>query len=249
MDILLCGSGGRMGAAVAAALAPDDRIAAGVDVNPAATSRFPVVATPAEFCGHADVIIDFSHHSALAGLLDYATKTATPIVVCTTGHTEEELAAMRAAAVRIPIFFSRNMSLGINLLLSLCRKAARTLGADFDVEIIEKHHNQKLDAPSGTALMLADAIAGADEDPHPLVFDRSGRREPRPRGEIGIHAVRGGSIVGEHEVLFAGKNEFITLTHSATSREIFAAGALRAAHFLADKPAGFYSMDDVVDAL
>lgn len=249
MDILLCGSGGRMGAAVAAALTPDDRIAAGVDVNPAATSRFPVFATPAEFCGHADVIIDFSHHSALAGLLEYARQSGTPAVICTTGHTEEELAAMKAASAEIPVFFSRNMSLGINLLLSLCRKAARTLGAEFDVEIIEKHHNQKLDAPSGTALMLADAIAGADDDPHPLVFDRSGRREKRPRGEIGIHAVRGGSIVGEHEVLFAGKDEIITLTHSATSREIFASGALRAAHFLVGKPAGMYSMDDVVNAL
>lgn len=249
MDILLCGSGGRMGAAVAAALTPGDRIAAGVDVNPAATSRFPVFATPAEFCGHADVIIDFSHHSALAGLLEYARQSGTPAVICTTGHTEEELAAMKAASAEIPVFFSRNMSLGINLLLSLCRKAARTLGAEFDVEIIEKHHNQKLDAPSGTALMLADAIAGADDDPHPLVFDRSGRREKRPRGEIGIHAVRGGSIVGEHEVLFAGKDEIITLTHSATSREIFASGALRAAHFLVGKPAGMYSMDDVVNAL
>lgn len=249
MDILLCGSGGRMGAAVVAALAPEDRIAAGVDVNPAATSHFPVYSSPSEFCGHADVIIDFSHHSALTGLLEYAMRTGTPVVICTTGHTEDETAAMQAASEKIPVFFSRNMSLGINLLLSLCRKAARMLGADFDVEIIEKHHNQKLDAPSGTALMLADAIANADDNPHPLVFDRSCRREKRPRGEIGIHAVRGGSIVGEHEVLFAGKDEIITLSHSATSREIFAAGALRAAHFLMGKSAGMYSMDDVVNTI
>ena len=141
------------------------------------------------------------------------------------------------------------MSLGINLLMSLCRKAAATLGADFDVEIIEKHHNQKLDAPSGTALMLADCIKEAEEGEHPYVYDRHAERRKRERGEIGLHAVRGGTIVGEHDVLFAGKDEVITLSHSATSREVFATGAMRAAHFMCGKAPGFYNMDDVINAL
>ena len=248
LNIMLCGCGGRMGAAViAAAKEAGDRIVAGVDVNPTADSPFPVFATPDEFSGKADVIVDFSHHSALPGLLEYATRTGTPLVVCTTGHTEEETAAMRAASEKVAVFFSRNMSLGINLLIALCRRAAATLGTDFDVEIIEKHHNKKLDAPSGTALMIADAISEGEE--HPYVYDRHAERRQRAKGEIGLHAVRGGTIVGEHEVLFCGKDEVITLSHSAASREVFATGALRAARFIVNKTVGFYSMDDVVGSL
>ncbi len=249
LNIMLCGCGGRMGAAViAAAKEARDRIVAGVDVNPAADSPFPIYATPDEFVGKADVIVDFSHHSALPGLLSYAKRTGTPLVVCTTGHTEAELADMKAASAEVAVFFSRNMSLGINLLISLCRRAAATLGTDFDIEIIEKHHNKKLDAPSGTALMIADALTeGAEERPY--VYDRHAERRQRTRGEIGLHAVRGGSIVGEHEVMFCGKDEIVTLSHSAASREVFATGALRAARFLTKKPAGFYNMDDVVNSL
>jgi 4-hydroxy-tetrahydrodipicolinate reductase len=158
-------------------------------------------------------------------------------------------AAMHEAAKKIPLFFSRNMSLGINLLISLCRRAAQTLGESFDIEIIEKHHNKKLDAPSGMALMIADAITEGQREAHPYVFDRHAERRERARGEIGLHAVRGGTIVGEHEVLFAGKDEVITLSHSAASREVFATGAMRAAHFLVGKGAGLYSMDDVVSEL
>ncbi|MBQ8357010.1 MAG: 4-hydroxy-tetrahydrodipicolinate reductase [Clostridia bacterium] len=249
LNIMLCGCGGRMGAAViAAAKEAGDYIVAGVDINPAADSPFPIFASPDEFRGKADVIIDFSHHSALPGLLAYAARTGTPLVISTTGHTEEELAAMKAASAMVPIFFSRNMSLGINLLISLCRRAAATLGADFDIEIIEKHHNKKLDAPSGTALMIADALAD-DGNEHPYVYDRHAERRQRARGEIGLHAVRGGTIVGEHEVMFCGKDEVITLSHSAASREVFATGALRAARFMAGKPAGMYNMDDVVNSL
>ena len=249
LNIMLCGCGGRMGAAViAAARDAGDRIVAGVDINPAADSPFPIFTSPEEFTGKADVIVDFSHHSALPGLLAYAERTGTPLVISTTGHTEEELAAMKAAAARIPVFFSRNMSLGINLLISLCRRAAATLGADFDIEIIEKHHNKKLDAPSGTALMIADALCEGTEE-RPYVYDRHAERRQRARGEIGLHAVRGGTIVGEHEVMFCGKDEVITLSHSAASREVFATGALRAARFMAGKPAGFYNMDDVVNSL
>lgn len=249
LNILLCGCGGRMGAAVAAAAeAAGDRIVAGVDVSPVAAGSYPVFHSPEEFEGHADVMIDFSHHSALGALLTYATRTGTPLVVCTTGHTEEELAEMRAAAEKAPIFFSRNMSLGINLLIALCRRAAATLGEDFDIEIIEKHHNQKLDAPSGTALMIADAICEEGGE-HPYVYDRHAVRRKRERGEIGLHAVRGGNIVGEHEVMFCGQNEILTLSHSAASREVFATGALRAARFMQGKGAGLYNMDDVVNAL
>lgn len=236
-----------MGAAVvAAATGAGHRIAAGIDQNPAATSPFPVFAAPEECTVQADVIIDFSHHSALPALLEFAEERHLPAVICTTGHTEEELAHLARAAERIPVFYSRNMSLGINLLMALCRRAAAALGTDFDVEIVEKHHRNKLDAPSGTALMLADAVASADEEPHPLTFDRTARRAVRPRGEIGISSVRGGSIVGEHEVIFAGKDEVITLSHAAMSREVFATGALRAAAFLIGKPAGRYDMDDLI---
>ena len=248
LNILLCGCGGRMGAALGeAAKAAGDRIVAGVDINPTAANPYPVYTSIEDFSGKADVIVDFSHHSALSGLLAYARRTATPIVVCTTGHSEEEMAEMKAASLHVPVFFSRNMSLGINLLMALCRKAATMLGADFDVEIIEKHHNKKLDAPSGTALMLADAIKETDESaPRTYVYDRHAVRRARERGEIGLHAVRGGTIVGEHEVLFAGKDEVVTLSHSATSREVFATGAMRAAHYMAGKPAGFYNMDNVL---
>ena len=248
LNIMLCGCSGRMGAAViAAAKEAGDRIVAGVDINPAADSPFPIFASPDEFQGRADVIIDFSHHSALQGLLSYAIDHATPIVVCTTGHTDEELAAMKDASALVPVFFSRNMSLGINLLISLCRRAAAVLGDAFDIEIIEKHHNQKLDAPSGTALMIADALS--EDAEHPYVYDRHAERRARAKGEIGLHAVRGGTIVGEHEVLFCGKDEVITLSHSAASREVFATGALRAAHFMTGKPAGLYNMDHVVESL
>ena len=248
LNILLCGCGGRMGAAVAAAAeAAGDRIVAGIDVNPAAASPYPVYASPEEFQGHADVMIDFSHHSALPALLAYALRTGTPLVVATTGHTDEEMAMMREASAKVPVFFSRNMSLGINLLVALCRRAAATLGDGFDIEIIEKHHNKKLDAPSGTALMIADALA--EEGDHPYVYDRHAERRARARGEIGLHAVRGGTIVGEHEVMFCGKDEIVTLSHSAASREVFATGALSAARFLKDKAPGFYNMDDVVNEL
>ena len=248
LSIMLCGCGGRMGAAViAAAKEAGDRVVAGVDINPAADSPFPIFTTPDEFGGKADVIVDFSHHSALPGLLDYAIRTGTPLVICTTGHTEEELAAMRAASERVAVFFSRNMSLGINLLISLCRRAAATLGADFDIEIIEKHHNKKLDAPSGTALMIADALC--EDAEHPYVYDRHTQRRARERGEIGLHAVRGGTIVGEHEVLFCGKDEIVTLSHSAASREVFATGAIRAARFMQGKTGGFYNMNDVIGSL
>lgn len=249
-NIILSGCGGRMGQAIIRATQDSDsaRIVAGVDINAASVApacTFPVYTSIDEFPDKADVIVDFSHHTALHALLQYATATGTPIVVATTGHTDEERAEMLNAAGKIPIFFSGNMSIGINLLIELCRTASETLGVDFDVEIIEKHHNQKLDAPSGTALMLADAIADTRKDSE-YVYDRHSVRKKRESREIGIHSVRGGTIVGEHEVLFSGNQELITLSHMATSREIFANGALRAAIYLDGKSAGMYHMSDLI---
>ena len=194
----------------------------------------------------ADVILDFSFHAATANAVDYAVEKGIPIVIGTTGHTEEEKEMMRDASKQVAVFSSGNMSIGVNLLLELCRVAAKTLGGDFDVEIVEKHHNQKLDAPSGTALMLADGIA-AEREETSYVYDRHTVRQRRAPEEIGIHSIRGGTIVGEHQVIFAGNNEVISLSHSAASREIFAVGALRAAVYLADKGPGLYSMSDLIN--
>ena len=222
------------------------QIVAGVDINSASVAEFPVYQSISEFPGKADVIVDFSHHSSLPALLRYAQSTSTPLIVCTTGHTDDELALMRDASEKVAVFFSGNMSIGINLLAELCKKASETLGISFDVEIVEKHHNQKLDAPSGTALMLANAVSETRDETE-YVYDRHSVRRQRTPSEIGIHSVRGGTIVGEHEVIFAGNNEIITISHCATSREIFASGALRASLYLKSKPAGLYSMSDVIN--
>ena len=248
IKVILSGCGGRMGKAVAAAVGNEVRIVAGVDISAASidASDFPIYESITEFSDKADVIVDFSHHSALPSLLDYAKATKTPVVVATTGHTDEELALMREAAKSVAIFHSGNFSIGINLIINLAKQAARTLGADFDIEIIEKHHNKKLDAPSGTALMIANAVADEREESE-YIYDRHSVRKAREPKEIGIHSVRGGSIVGEHEVIFAGANEIVSISHSAASREIFANGALRAAIYLAGKSAGLYSMTDLIE--
>ena len=248
IKVILSGCGGRMGKAVAAAVGNEVRIVAGVDINAASidASDFPIYESITEFSDKADVIVDFSHHSALPSLLDYAKATKTPVVVATTGHTDEELALMREAAKSVAIFHSGNFSIGINLIINLAKQAARTLGTDFDIEIIEKHHNKKLDAPSGTALMIANAVAD-ERNESEYIYDRHSVRKAREPKEIGIHSVRGGSIVGEHEVIFAGANEVVSISHSAASREIFANGALRAAIYLAGKSAGLYSMTDLIE--
>ncbi|MBP1558807.1 MAG: 4-hydroxy-tetrahydrodipicolinate reductase [Oscillospiraceae bacterium] len=245
--IILSGCSGKMGRVVANIIEnrQDCEIVAGVDIH-AIDASFPVYSSP-EQCPSADVIIDFSHPSCIVPLLNYARANKIPAVICTTGLGEEQLAAVHAAAEEIPVFFSANMSLGVNLMAELCKKAASLLGADFDVEIIEKHHNQKIDAPSGTALMLADAVASALPHPSLYEYDRYSRRQKRDKNEIGIHAVRGGTIVGEHEVIFAGRDEVLTISHSAASKEIFAVGAVNAAVFLADQPAGMYNMGSLVD--
>ncbi|MBQ8287711.1 MAG: 4-hydroxy-tetrahydrodipicolinate reductase [Clostridia bacterium] len=248
--ILFCGANGRMGRAIAELIRENEKytIAAGIDLTGEGSKvvNAPVYKHIAEVTEEADVIVDFSHRIALPELLDHAKAKKMPIVVCTTGHTPEDMELMQEASATVPVFFSRNMSVGINLLISLCRKASAMLGDDFDIEIVEAHHHNKLDAPSGTALMIADAIA--EEVPYDPVYtyDRHAVRQKRAKEEIGIHAIRGGSIVGEHSVIFAGPEEVVTLSHSAGSRSVFASGALRAAAYIIGKPAGMYNMNDVV---
>ncbi len=245
-----------MGAAVTEAASASDsvEIVAGIDAfaDGGVGRSYPVFASAEDFIlsgKEADVIVDFSHHAALPSLLDLAMAKRLPAVICTTGHDENELAAMKKAARSIPVFYSRNMSLGINLLIELARRAAAMLGEDFDIEIVEKHHNQKLDAPSGTALMLAEAVGQVLPEEPELVYDRHSVRKKRDKREIGIHAIRGGNIVGEHDVIFAGQNEVITLSHSAASRGVFASGAIRAAAFVVGKPVGLYNMQDIVGGI
>lgn len=224
-------------------------IIAGVDINPQesdSSCNFPVYQSINDFPGKADVIVDFSNHAALPALTAYAVEKKTPLVIATTGHTEQETELMHKASESVAVFFSRNMSIGINLLIRMCREASAALGEEFDIEIIEKHHNKKLDAPSGTAMMIAEALKDERECETEFVYDRHEVRRPRDSREIGIHAVRGGTIVGEHEVVFAGNNEIVTLSHSAMSREIFANGAIRAAEFVRDKKSGFYGMEDLL---
>ncbi len=249
LKIALSGCNGRMGRVIADICAGKEnmKVVAGFDVNTVKLGDFPVYADPFEFSGAADVVIDFSNVSSTTQLLHYCIKTRTPVVICTTGHSPEQLEEIRAAAEKIPVFRSGNMSVGINLIMDLLKKCAAVLGDGYDVEITEKHHNQKLDAPSGTALMLADAVSEALPYDADYVYDRHERREKRPAHEIGIHTVRGGTIVGEHTVLFAGRDELIEIKHTALSREVFAAGAVDAAAYLAAQTQpGLYNMGHVI---
>ena len=181
-------------------------------------------------------------------LLKFALDKKLPIVIATTGFSEQTVEDIKKAAESIPVFYSGNMSLGINLLIELVKKAENVLGSDFDIEIVEKHHNQKIDAPSGTALMIADAISEEIDTPVQYEYDRHSRRIKRPKNEIGIHSIRGGTIVGEHDVIFAGCDEIITVSHTALSKNIFAVGSLNAARFLFGKSAGIYNMGDLVSS-
>jgi len=241
-----------MGRVVASIVAEDPEIVvvAGFDVNAQESGGFPVFADPMEYGGGADVIIDFSSPLALDKLLSYGLLHKTLLVLCTTGYTAEQITAIEDAARLIPVFRSGNMSLGINLLIDLVKRACSVLGESFDVEIVERHHRRKVDAPSGTALMLADAAASAMPCDPEYIFDRKDRRQPRGKHEIGVSAVRGGTIVGEHEVIFAGLDEVIELRHSAASRDVFAVGAIKAAKFIVScgKP-GLYNMGDVLTKL
>ncbi|MBQ0110384.1 MAG: 4-hydroxy-tetrahydrodipicolinate reductase [Oscillospiraceae bacterium] len=246
LKIILSGCSGHMGHAFCeiADTADNVEIVAGVDPV-GCGGGFPVVKSFDLLSDKGDCIVDFSHPSALAGLLEYAEKTSTPAVICTTGLSEEQIENIKCTAKKVPIFFSFNMSLGVNLMTELVAKAAQLLEG-FDIEIIEKHHNQKLDAPSGTALMLVESMENVLGKNMKHEYDRHSKREKRTQNEIGIHSVRGGNIVGEHEVLFCGNDEVLSVKHIATSKKNFANGALCVAKFLQDKPAGLYSMKELV---
>lgn len=248
---IMHGCNGRMGQMITGIVAadPDIEIVAGIDVSDHIQNTYPVFKTISDCTVEADVIIDFANAAAVDSLFEYSVKNNIPVVLCTTGLSEKQLADMKEASTKVAVLKSANMSLGINTLLKILKDATNVFAkAGFDIEIVEKHHNQKLDAPSGTALALADSINEELNNEYEYVYDRSTRREKRPQKEIGISAVRGGSIVGDHDVIFAGMDEVITFSHTAYSRAVFAKGAVSAAKFLAGKSAGMYDMSNVIDA-
>jgi len=249
IKILIYGCGGTMGRVLADMAQSSDHaeIVAGVDPFVQTTEfSFPVY-TKLDDCNQAfDVIIDFSRPESLPDLLDGALEKKCPLIIATTGHTAEDKERIKAVAESIPIFQAANMSLGINLMSDLVQKTASVLGDQFDIEIIEKHHNLKKDAPSGTAYHLADSINQVFLNSKNYVFDRHKSSDKRKIKDIGIHAVRGGTIVGEHQVLFAGTDEVLELKHAAFSKQVFAAGALKAVQFIVEKPPGYYSMKEMI---
>lgn len=248
INILLSGSNGKMGQVITrlADQYDDLNIAAGYDIADNGKNAYPVFTELKKCNVRIDVILDFSNPAALEVLLAYAVEKKLPIIVATTGLSPAQKGWLEQAAKSIPVFFSANMSLGINLLIDLVKKAAKILEQNFDIEIIEKHHNQKLDAPSGTALAIADSINSVLNQQQEYVYDRHSRRKKRSKSEIGIHAVRGGTIVGEHSIIFAGNDEIIEINHSATSKDIFGTGALRSARFIFGKKPGMYDMNDLI---
>ncbi len=249
INVILSGCCGKMGRTIAEAAKSDENICVicGFDKIADPDSGFPIYENPDDYDGPADVIIDFSHPSVLLPLVSYAKERKLPIVEATTGLDEAQQKILAEAAEVIPVFRSANMSVGINLLIRLVRQAAEILYGDFDTEIIEKHHNSKIDAPSGTALMIADAIKETVDSDVRYIYERHSVRKKREKSEIGIHSVRGGTIAGEHEVIFAGNDEIISLSHTALSKKVFAEGALKAAKFIYGKEPGIYDMNSVID--
>lgn len=249
VKIIMHGCNGHMGQVITGLVEkdPDAEIVAGIDIADSRKNTYPVFTDMNACDTQADVIIDFSSAKAVDALLDYSVKRQIPVVVCTTGLSEEQMAKIEEASKKVAVLKSANMSLGINTLMKLLQDAAKVLaGAGFDIEVVEKHHRLKLDAPSGTALALADSVNEAMGNQYTYVYDRSQRRQQRDDKEIGISAVRGGTIVGEHEVIFAGPDEVIEFKHTAYSKAVFGKGAVEAAKFLAGKPAGRYDMSNVV---
>lgn len=249
VKVIMHGCNGKMGQVITrmAASDPELKIVAGVDARAQALNDYPVFGDISDCDAEADVVIDFSNAAAVDHLLDWCQEKQMPVVLCTTGLSEEQLKKVEDAAKRTAVLKSANMSLGVNLLMKLLQDAAKVLAPEgFDMEIVERHHNQKVDAPSGTAIALADALNGALEEDYEYVYDRSGQRKKRDSHEIGISAVRGGTIVGEHEVIFAGEDEVIEFKHTAYSKALFAKGAVAAAKFLAGKGSGRYDMSDVI---
>ena len=249
--VLMHGCNGRMGQVITAICKedPEIEIAAGIDTYDGIQNDYPVFSSLEDCDVVADVIIDFSNAKAIDALLDYSVSKKVPVVLCSTGLSEAQLAKVSETAKQTAVLKSANMSLGINMLMDLLKKAVKVLApAGFDIEIVEKHHNQKLDAPSGTALALAESMNQEMDHCYEYTYDRSKERKKREQKEIGISAVRGGNIVGEHEVIFAGMDEVITFQHTAYSRNVFAKGAVEAAKFLKGKESGLYDMSDVIAA-
>ena len=249
VKIIMNGCNGRMGRIITELVSKEENaeIVAGVDVYTGVENKYPVFTSIEDCDVKADVIVDFSLPTGTDKVLDYAVKTGTPVVLCTTGLTDEQIGHVKEASEKVAILRSANMSVGVNLLLKVLHDVAPQLAAaGFDIEIVEKHHNQKKDAPSGTAIALADAINDSLNNEYEYAYDRSSRSESRPVKEIGISAVRGGTIPGDHDVIFAGQDEVITFSHRAYSRAIFGKGAITAAKFLAGKNPGLYSMADAL---
>ena len=249
VKVIMHGCNGKMGQTISALIAADEEreIVAGVDARDEGKNPYPIFSTIKECMVEADAVIDFSVAAAVDALLDYCVEKKVPCVLCTTGLSEAQLGKVKEASKQVAVLKSANMSLGINMLLKLLKEAAKTLApAGFDIEIVEKHHNLKLDAPSGTALALADSINGEMGQAYSYVYDRSQVRQKRTAKEIGISAVRGGTIVGDHDVIFAGADEVVTFSHRAYSKAVFGKGAIQAAKFLKGRPAGMYDMADVI---
>lgn len=249
VKMIMHGCNGAMGQVITGLVKEMDdiEIVAGIDLSDRIQNDYPVYASLEACMAEADVIVDFASAKAADGLLEYCEKKKMPVVLCTTGLSKDQLAKAERLGKTVAVLRSANMSLGVNLLLKLVQDAAKVLaGAGFDIEIVEKHHNQKVDAPSGTALALADSINEAMDYSYHYEYDRAAKHEKRDSKEIGIQAVRGGSIVGEHDVIFAGKDEVVTFSHTAYSKAIFAKGAVEAAKFLAGKAPGMYQMADVI---
>lgn len=249
INILLSGACGKMGTNFTNRTAEDDevKIICGIDFR-TGNFNYPIYRSFSDVKEIPDAVVDFSNPALLDELLEFCITNNLPLIIATTGYSDEQIRKIKAAAKQIPLFFTFNMSLGINLLCRLAKYAAEILGDAFDIEIVEKHHNQKLDAPSGTAIMLANSVNDSFNNNKHYEYDRHSRRQKREKSEIGIHSVRGGTIVGEHEVIFAGHDELITLSHSAGSKEIFVTGAVKAVKFLVNKPNGLYDMDSLINS-
>lgn len=250
VKIIMHGCNGKMGQVITKIVKEDAsaEMVAGIDKYMGIPNDYPVFDSIAKCDVEADVVIDFSNASAVDELLDYCAKKQVPVVLCTTGLSEEQLAKVKATSEKVAVLKSANMSLGVNMLLKLLQDATKILApAGFDIEIVEKHHNQKVDAPSGTALAMADSINEVLNNEYTYTYDRSQIRKKREKTEIGISAVRGGTIVGEHEVIYAGEDEVIEFKHTAHSKAVFAKGAVEAAKFLKGKEAGLYDMQDVIE--
>lgn len=250
VKVIMHGCNGKMGQVITKLIEEDAEIeiVAGVDVSDHIQNAYPVYKAISECDAEADAVIDFASAKAVDALLDYCVEKQIPCVLCTTGLSAKQLAHVEEASKKVAVLRSANMSVGVNLLMKLLTEASPILAeAGFDIEIVEKHHNLKVDAPSGTAIALADAVNDAFEEKYEYVYDRSARRERRPKKEIGISAVRGGTIVGDHDVIFAGADEVITFSHRAYSRAVFGKGAIQAAKYMKGKPAGLYNMSNVID--